>query len=346
MALRDRSSFTSADATAGIWRRLARPFVLTEVVDVLMGLRPEVVEAFGAVKVCSSDRAGALLAAMPALSRSLATSVGSQAIRSRGEVRGPVLWSETMSARASSFGDEDLFVCAAPQREYDTPANRALVQALRTLAGAIVALDRAPVAWRDDPRVVQARQLARNARTWADHPSLSRVGLERVGPRDLKRVRGGKSGARYAPALALLEVAAEPLGPADLVALCDRRTRLQHWVLLAIIHELENRGLKLPPLRVEGAALLAGPVTYVHARHRMGEERLHGILLGQVLIDVAHPAAPLSAGEGPEDELARRAGGRELAVIRSYKDVRDAVDRAVRTARELVSVAGDASRPG
>ncbi len=333
----ERSSFTSADATAGLWRRLARPFVLTEVVDALMGLRPTVVEAFGAVKLCSSPEADALLAAMPALSRSLSTSVSSQAVRSRGEVRGPVLWSETMSARASSFGDEDLFVCTAPQREYDTPANRALVQALRMLSGAAGPLDRAPAAWRDDPRVVQARQASRAARSWAEHASLSRVSIERVGARDLKRVRGGKSSARYAPALAVLDVGAEPLGPQDLVALCDRRTRLQHWVLLAIVHELDHRGLRLPPMRVEGGALLAGPITYVHARHRRGEERLHGILLGPVLIDVAAPADPGIIDPG--QELADRAAGRPFALIRSYGDVRDAVDRAVQTARELVSVA-------
>ncbi len=41
----ERSSFTSADGTAGLWRRLARPFVLTEVVDALTLLRRTVVEA-------------------------------------------------------------------------------------------------------------------------------------------------------------------------------------------------------------------------------------------------------------------------------------------------------------
>ena len=57
--------YTGADATAGIWRRLARPFELTELVDAFMGIRPAVVEALGAVKLCSSPEAMALLAAMP-----------------------------------------------------------------------------------------------------------------------------------------------------------------------------------------------------------------------------------------------------------------------------------------
>lgn len=335
MAPPSRPRPDGADATAGLWRRLARPFVLTEVVDALMGLRPAVVEAFGAVKLCSSPQAEALLAAMPGLSRSLSTSVSSQAVRSRGEVRGPVLWSETMSARASSFGDEDLFVCSAPQRDYDTPANRALLQALRTLAGAAAAIDRAPATWRDDPRLDRARQAARSARGWAEHASLSRVGNDRVRPRDLERVRGGKSGARYAPALALLEVAAEPLGPDDLVALCDRRTRLSHWVLLAVLQELEARGLRLPPLRAEGGTLLAGPVTFVHPRHRRAQD-LHGILVGHVLVDVAVLPEHAPEGTSVEEELTARAGGRAIAVVRGYDDVRDAVDRAVRAARDVV----------
>lgn len=232
MAPRDRSSFTRTprNTTAGIWRRLARPFVLTEVVDVLMGLRPEVVEAFGAVKVCSSDRAAALLAAMPALSRSLATSVGSQAIRSRGEVRGPVLWSETMWRRASSFGDEDLFVCTAPRRmrhPREPGAGPGAAHARR--------LDRGPrsgsrhVARRPTPVGVRARQLARSARGWADHPSLSQHGgSSRRGPAWLPRAVAGRqvrrplrTGARPARGGRFRA----PLGPADLVALCDRRTR-------------------------------------------------------------------------------------------------------------------------
>lgn len=49
----------------------------------------------------------------------------------------------------------------------------------------------------------------------------------------------------------------------------------------------------------------------------MGEERLHGILLGQVLIDVAHPAAPLRAGEAPEQSSPAAPVGTSSPVIRS-----------------------------
>ena len=102
---------------------MARPFALIEVVDALLGLSTEVVQQLAGVTVAVCDEAAALLADAPVLVRSLTTSVASVPIRTRGEVRGPVLWSETMSARAATAGDTDLFVCKSPQRDYDTPEN-------------------------------------------------------------------------------------------------------------------------------------------------------------------------------------------------------------------------------
>ena len=148
--------------------------------------------------------------------------------------------------------------------------------------------------------------------------------------REIKRVRAGKAAARYAPALALLEVAAEPLGPAELLQLCDRRTRLQHWVLRAVTHELESRGMVMPPFRVEGHALLSGPLTYVHDRHPVGEERLRGILVGTVLVDVAER-------DRPHGEPRTGPGGRTLVGVRGIDDVERAVDLAVLQARNAVA---------
>jgi hypothetical protein len=98
---------------------------------------------------------------------------------------------------------------------------------------------------------------------------------------------------------------------------------------------------------VEGAGLLSGPVTYVHPTRRMGHDRVHGILVGNVLIDVAEAARPqvddgrLGSGDDVADAAAERslearADGRPVAVIRSYRDVQLAVDRAVRSARDVL----------
>ena len=332
MESHSRSSTTGdIDATTAIWQRLARPFDVAAVADALMGLRPVVVDALGAVKLCSSHQADALLAAMPGLSRSLATSVRATALRCRGEVRGPVLWSETMSARASSFGDDDLFVCSAPQRDYDTPANRALVQALRAMHKASAALDHAPEAWHGDDRLHRARSNSRAAHQWVEHPSLSAVGRDRVDVRDLQRVRGGKSAARYAPALALLEVAAEPVGATELVRLCDAGTIAHHELIMNVVDELQKRGLALPPFRVEGATLMAGPLTFIHERHRLGDAQLHGIVLGHVVIDIENHATLADAVS-----RTARAHGRPWATVRTPSDVAAAVDMAVRLTRDAL----------
>jgi hypothetical protein len=324
------------DATGELWRRLARPFELSVVADMLLGLRADVVEAYGAIRLCLSPETDELLRSMPSLSRSLTTSVGGHPVRSRGQIRGPVMWAETLSARAASFGDEDLFICSAPQREYDTPANRALLHALVRIAAARTTLDRTPASWRDDPRVREARAVARRAHDWTEHPSLSRVGRAAPSARELKRVRGGKAGVRYGPALSVLRTAAESLGPDDLVTLADERTRRQHQLLVMFIHELEARGMTVPAIRVEGAAVLAGPITFVHRRHRAAAGGLHGIVVGHVLVH--------AFDDEPRESSGTRIDRRTTVVVRGPQDVRLVVDQAVRLAREAVEGATAASR--
>lgn len=239
-----------------------------------------------------------------------------------------------MSARASSFGDADLFICTTPQRDYDTAENRVLVQALLRLADGAKAIDR--MGPQHDEEVLRARTNARTARLFLDHPALVRVSRDRVTSRTLKRVRGSKSGPRYQPAMDVLERTAEPLGAHDLLPYRDRRTGMQHEVLLAVLEELERRGMRIPPLRVEGGALLAGPVTYVHPRRLGARDRLHGILVGDVLIDVPERVRDV-VPEQEQSMLERRAHGRLAAVVTDRSQVPAAIDLAVRDARQRVT---------
>lgn len=322
------------DPSVHLWARLGRPFRTGETVDALFGLAPDAVAQLVAVKICASPEAERLLRVMPSLVRALTTSVQSAAIRSRGEIRGPVLWSETMSARASSFGDPDLFVCTTPQRDYDTAENRVLVQALLRLADGGKAIDRMGPLHDEESRTARAN--ARAARLFLDHPALVRVSRDRLSPRTLKRVRGSKSAPRYQPAMDLLERTTEPLDAHDLLPYRDRRTGMQHEVLLAVLEELERRGMRIPPLRVEGGALLAGPVTYVHPRRLGARDRLHGILVGDVLIDVPERVRDV-VREQEQAMLERRAHGRLATVVTDRSQVPAAVDLAVRDARQRVA---------
>ena len=124
----------AADRDRRLWRRLGRPFALAE-----RSTRCSACDRGGrgssrAAVVCSCTEADRAARRDGRRSCRCAHHVGAERpIRSRGEVRGPVLWSETMSARPPSFGDPDLFVCTSPQRDYDTAENRVLVRALRVL---------------------------------------------------------------------------------------------------------------------------------------------------------------------------------------------------------------------
>jgi hypothetical protein len=204
------------------------------------------------------------------------------------------------------------------------------------LAEAGDAIDHAGVSDYDDPAMRAARTNARAARLFLDHPALTRVTRERVRPRTLKRVRGSKSAERYRPAMSLLERAAEPIQAEALLPYCDRRTRLQHEVLLAVIEELERRGMRIPPLRAEAGALLSGPVTYIHPRRLGARDRLHGILVGDVLIDVPERARETNR-ERAMSALAARSHGRVTVLVLGAGEASAAVDVAVRDARERVA---------
>jgi hypothetical protein len=331
-----------AAATNELWGRLARPFRLGETVDAMFGLAPDVVAQLAGTVLCTSAEAEQLLHDMPTLLRALTTSVQTAPVRVRGEIRGPVLWSETMSARAASFGDPDLFVCTTPQRDYDTAENRVLVHALGLLADSGKAIERVSAQY-DDGTLRSARANARRARLFLDHPALARVSPERVRPRTLKRARGSKSAERYRSAMAVIDRAAEPIDIGEIVPFCDRRTRLQHAVLAGVLRDLERRGMRVPPLQVEDGTILAGPVTYVHPRRLGARDRLHGILVGDVLIDVPERLRETNRDRAAAD-LAARSHGRLSVLVFDAAEVPDAVDFAVRDARQRIAERGRIAR--
>ncbi len=190
---------------------------------------------------------------MPTVVRSLATSLQTQTERCLGSLRGPVLWSETMSARASSFGDEGLFVCKTPSRAYDIDENRVLVAALMMIRDAARGAEHNNERALDDPLLRAARRNGNEANRFAQHPSLARVTRERPNARAIKRTRSGKHRRSYQPALDMLERYANPLDAQDVWALCDERTRAQHQALVGLMQRLERHGLD-PPARLPGRA--------------------------------------------------------------------------------------------
>ena len=127
------SRLTDDEVFLRLHERLGRPFEVVGTLSALVGESSAAVAQGIGLAMSTSVEAQSLIDTMHGTVRSLATSLQAQNQRCVGELRGPVLWSETMSARASSFGDRDLFICATPARAYDIDENRVLVAALHVL---------------------------------------------------------------------------------------------------------------------------------------------------------------------------------------------------------------------
>ena len=320
------------DAFADLWSRFIRPFDVVHTVSCITGLSISVVTQLVGVAVAGSPEANRLLDELPHTIRSLATSMSTQHERCKGELRGPVLWSETMSARASSFGDPDLYVCMTPSRAYDIDENRVLVAALVAVRDAArFAIENTPTRHQEDATLRMVKRNGSDAGRFVEHPSLQAVSRERPKARALKRTRSGKKKRTYEPAIDMLRREANPLTPEDVRAWCDKRTLVQHHVLMGIIHRLEARGARLPPFRTERGALYSGPVQYYHARLLGERDALSGIVIGSLLIDVPDRLTDPSRSRA-EIALKARAGGRPSMVIMDETDL----DRAVAKALELV----------
>ena len=324
----------SLDATAELWRRLSRPFDTAATVDALLGLSPDVVEQLVGVLVATCDEAEALLEGMPRTLRTLKTSVSANHERCIGELRGPVQWSETIAAQASSLGNRDVYVCASAHRAYDIEENQVLVGALRAVADAGTRVETVDEESYEDEGLRRAKSNAKAARRYLDHRSLEAVRLAgRPSARAIKRTRGGKTSSSYRPALAMLERVAEPLTLDELTPYCDRRTRVQHGLVIGIIQELEARGLRVPSVRAEAGSLFAGPVEYVHPRRRGDRSRVHGVLIGNVLVDVPEQMKRNRDREVTRLELEARAHGRDVVPVVGADDIAAAVDIAIVAAR-------------
>jgi len=320
---------TDQEVFARLHARLARPFEVVSTLAALVGEPPTAVSQGVGLALATSQEAQALVAAMPTVVRSLATSLQTHNQRCIGELRGPVLWSETMSARASSFGDRDLFVCAAPSRAYDIDENRVLVAALKVVRDAgREATDRAtgPL---EDPVLRLARKVGSSAGRWLDHPSLAPISQVRPDPRALRRTRAGKHRRTYQPALDVLERASDPISAEEAFRWCRPVVHARHRLLLALVDRLEQDGRRqVPPFRAERGALLAGPLAF-HAGRSDGAG-LAGVLLGPLLVDV--PERPGLTREEAEEALALRSGGRPSLVVMDEADLARALVRSVELA--------------
>lgn len=306
---------------------LARPYDPEKVASALLGLPPRVSRQLVGAVLATSEEAEDLLEAMPRIVRALAIATTDRPERCYSVIRGPVLWAETMSARAASAGDPGLYVCATTTKAYDTDENRVLKAALDIVRRAGRHAEHGMDGYTVDV-VRRARHNSQQAARLLDHQTLAQVPVTRPNGRSLRRTRAGSRRNTYRPALALLRRADDPLGPAHLNAFADERTRAQHDLLAATLQHLEDVTGASPVLRSHHGGLTAGPLSFHHPGRRGDPGHLAGITIDGVLLDVPDPLRGDS--ERARALLDQRAAGRRAVLALGAEDVERAVALALR----------------
>jgi hypothetical protein len=314
-----------------IWRRMHRPFNLVHAVPALTGIPAGEVADLVTLHLAISEEAERLLASVPSMVRTLASSTSTELERAIGNVRGPIMWAETLTARANTFGGEDVFVCAAPRRDHDVAENRVLVTALGFIARANRSIE-SPAGRYFSPEArarIEANSAA--ARSLMRARALQGVRVGRLGTRELHKVTTGRRARQYATATAMLQRRVEPLRGAELHTLCDRRTIAEHHALVLVMAAIQGRGLVVPQFTSSPGELRAGRLRYRNWRNATSSGR-HGILVGDVLVGTP---------DGPEPEarteamirLQHMAAGRRCCLVSTSEEAEIAVDLALEGTR-------------
>lgn len=228
----------STGATAELWLHRDRRIPAVAAAVALTGLPVRLIEDAARVSFTLSCEFEALLEGMQQRARQLPSVLEDHPERCVHSVRGPVLWSETITARANSFGDEDVFVCRSVRRSFDCAENRLLAWLLDrgTSAGRLLRRrsGASGIAQRMDPgELRRAEEIGARARAWRTIPWLTDVDARDPYPTELSRIRHKR--ARGAEASVLLECRArarQPFAAEELASLCDGATADLHAQVL------------------------------------------------------------------------------------------------------------------
>lgn len=265
--------------------RLVRPYDAPDVLAALVGVPVRLARQTLAAAMATSDQAEALLTAMPQILRSLAIATTDRPERCYGELRGPVLWSETMSSRSASAGDPGLFVCATTTKAYDNDENRVLKAAIDIVASSGRAAEAVGPVTEEVARI--ARHNGHRANRLLEHQTLAAVPVVRPDGRQLRRTRAGSRRNTYRPPLDLLRRAADPIDGGIVRSLAEGPTLAQIQLLAAVLERFDEvTGSERRSLRHQHGALVAGPVRYDH---------LTGVVVHGRRVDSAEEAAAVAA---------------------------------------------------
>lgn len=266
-------------STAALWDALSRPCEIPRAAEALLGISHSAAQVMTAALFVSSPEVDDLLESLPSAMRALSISSAQHLELCHGEVRGPIQWGETISARASSAGDPDYFMCSSPQRAYDTAENRILVAALTEIARAARVVDVGSLRDKDTPFTRHIRRNGAQARRYLEHRALSAVPRGRASSRDRARTRAGTRRRVYRPALDALARLSDPLTADEVELVADIVTVGLHAVAYAALIALRQEGQALAPLRVRDRMISSGPFLFAHPRARVPIGSPTGVLI-------------------------------------------------------------------
>lgn len=258
------SSSPEETATAQLWRSRARGVPALPYASALLGMDVGTLSDAVSLRLAASDEAVDLLDGMELRIRTLTCTVVASSERCINAVRGPIQWSETITARANALGNDDVFVCSTSTRTFDTVENRVLAAALDSIARAGRALE-GPLGDRLSPRdLVRIRRSADDAGRWRAHPRLADVRSGRLDGRDTARLRGGHRLSRLRPVIAIRDREREPFIAEDLDGLADVSTLLYHSFVTSVLRRLVDRSMVHGPTQLADGALTLGAATFRH----------------------------------------------------------------------------------
>lgn len=257
-------SSARGSATAQLWDRRDRRVPAVAAAAALTGVPRPLLRDAGKVSFTASVECEAILSSMDERIRMLPMQLRTNLERCVHEVRGPVMWSETITARANAFGDEDVFVCSTVQKAYDSPQNHLLVWILSEAAHSFKAVQGPLGDYMEAGDRRRIQEIAITARKWRLSPRLSAVSQRRPTTRELQSMRTGRHGEEVEPLLSARRRLLQPFSALEVEELTDQRTSLMHTGVLEVFEAVSKAtGIEMV-VGFSSGALRMGPVSFRH----------------------------------------------------------------------------------
>ncbi len=284
-------------------------------VSILCGVPTHLVDDVMYLATARSRPAGRLVARTPDIMRHLAHRTVTHTERCVGHVRGPIQWSETITAWSSGIGVDDVFVCVTPRRDFDVAENRLLAWLLTRLvvAGRRSRGDAARLLAPDELDRVRAHATA--AQRFLAHKVLRGVSSQKLTGREFRDIRKSRHLATYSPAVKLAERVRRPLLSTEARTLVSQSTIEHHRVMMMLMDSQRALGLAVPKLAIRGDFAVSGLLRYrnpsIMVDRRLSAES--GLFFGTTrVLTASDTAGSGSSGAEPAYVVSTQAEADEL----------------------------------